>query len=135
VRKKEPAEAGSKVHFNHQAAFLVFCGMTFLMTDTDLLAVKLLHDNLGQLQAGGDVGGWFANLLRNLLDAIPWLIQIEKPFEAPRLLQWMHVAALKVRLIFSPSEAVHDVYDDGIPHVVELLSVVVYDVDQPAWAR
>ena len=38
-------------------------------------------------------------------------------------------------LIFSPSEAVNDVYDDGILHVVELLSVVVYDVDQPAWVR
>jgi hypothetical protein len=39
------------------------------------------------------------------------------------------------QFIFSPSEAVNDVYDDGILHVVELLSVVVYDVDQPAWAR
>ena len=43
--------------------------------------------------------------------------------------------AASSRLIFSPSEAVNDVYDDGILHVVELLSVVVYDVDQPAWAR
>jgi hypothetical protein len=39
------------------------------------------------------------------------------------------------RFIFSPSEAVNDVHDDGILHVVKLLSVVVYDVDQPAWAR
>ncbi len=39
------------------------------------------------------------------------------------------------RLIFSPSEAVNDVYDDEILLDVELLSVVVYDVDQPAWAR
>jgi hypothetical protein len=39
------------------------------------------------------------------------------------------------QFIFSPSEAVNDVYDDGILHVVELLSVVVYDVNQPAWVR
>jgi hypothetical protein len=39
------------------------------------------------------------------------------------------------QLIFSPSEAVNEVYDDEILHVMESLSVVVYDVDQPAWAR
>jgi hypothetical protein len=39
------------------------------------------------------------------------------------------------QFIFSPSEAVNDVYNDEILHVMESLSVVVYDVDQPAWAR
>ena len=39
------------------------------------------------------------------------------------------------QLIFSPSEAVNDVYDDDFLYVVESLSVVIYDVDQPAWAR
>ena len=39
------------------------------------------------------------------------------------------------RLIFSPSEAVNDVHDDDFLYVMESLSVIIYDVDQPAWAR
>ena len=41
---------------------------------------------------------------------------------------------VRFRLIFSPSEAVYDVHDDGLSNVVESLSVVFYEVDQPAWA-
>ena len=38
------------------------------------------------------------------------------------------------QFIFSPSEAVYDLHDDWLSNVVESLSVVFYEVDQPAWA-
>ena len=69
------------------------------MADADLLAIELVYNHLGklgQLQAGSDVGGWFPDLGRDLLDAVLRFLQVEKPFEASRLFQRMHVAALKV---------------------------------------
>ncbi len=46
----------------------------------------------------------------------------------------LHSLAYLFLFIFSPSEAVYDVHDDGLSNVVESLSVVFYEVDQPAWA-
>src|SRR5277367_1627516 len=69
------------------------------MADANLFAVKLFDDTLGklgQLQAGRDVGGRFTYLGRDLLDAVLGFLQVEQPFEAPCLLQRMHVAALEV---------------------------------------
>ncbi|WP_158820220.1 hypothetical protein [Granulicella sp. S156] len=69
------------------------------MADANLLTVELLNNHfgkLGQLQTGSDVRGWFADLGRNLLQAVLRLFQVEQPFEAPRLFEWMHVAALEV---------------------------------------
>jgi septum formation topological specificity factor MinE len=69
--------------------------------------------------------GDFPTLRRDLLDAVPRFIEIEQGTKALHLFEQMNITALK---IFDLSLVLQ-------VNVVESLSVVIYDVDTPAWAR
>jgi hypothetical protein len=69
------------------------------MSDADLLGIEGLDDGcgeLGEFEAGGDIGRTLARLCGNLLDAVLRFFQIEKSAKALRLFKRMDVTPLQV---------------------------------------
>ena len=81
-----------------------------------------------RLQPGVDVACALAGLLDKRGDVVAGKVEQTSGSLAP-LRTDVRLRAASSRLIFSPSEAVNDVHDDGFLNVVESLSVVIYDVD------
>jgi hypothetical protein len=97
-----PARAPILFEASGERLFLL-CGLELRqqerMADANLLAVESVHDVLrqfGQAEALHHIHRTLARLRGKLLDAVLWLIQVEKRTEALRLFQRVNVAALEV---------------------------------------